>query len=162
MSIIDSIINWANRDLPNWQRETVRRLLTQESLTPEDREELYNLFKKTNGLVETDTEFPTELLKKEEILGTSEASQAIVLKKIQGIKNVNALPDNSELSFAHKGLTVIYGENGAGKSGYARILKKACFARHDKEIIHRNIFDPHLTGPAEATFKLLNLTDFSY
>lgn len=155
MSIIDSIITWVNTDLPDWQREAVRRLLTQESLTIEDHEYLYNLCKKGHGLLETDKELPVSgTLKKEEILGTSEVNQAIVLKKIQGIRNVNALPDNSELSFAHKWLTVIYGENGAGKSGYARILKRACFARHDKEIIHRNIFDPNLSGPAEATFKL--------
>jgi len=142
MSIIDNIISWANTDLPDWQREVVRCLLNQESLA-------------YYGLLETDIELPIiQLLKKEEILGTSEVNQAIVLKKIQGIKNVNALPVNSELSFAHKGLTVIYGENGAGKSGYARILKKACFARDDKEKIHSNIFDTNLVGPAEATFKL--------
>ena len=129
--------------------------MTQEFLTSEDHEYLYNLCQKGHGLLETDKELPVPgTLKKEEILGTSEANQAVVLKKIQGIRNVNALPDNSELSFAHKWLTVIYGENGAGKSGYARILKRACFARHDKEIIHRNIFDPNSSGPAEATFKL--------
>ncbi len=155
MSIIDSIITWANADLPDWQREAVRRLLTQESLSSEDHEHLYDLCKKGHSLLEADKELPVPgKLKKEEILGTSDASQAIILKRIQGIKNVNAIPDNSELYFAHKGLTVIYGENGAGKSGYARILKKACFARHDKEIIHRNIFKLNLTGHAEATFKL--------
>ncbi len=155
MSIIDSIIIWANTDLPDWQREAVRRLLTQVSLIPEDLEQLYDLCKKSYGLMEIDKGLPVPgTLKKEEIIGTSEANQAIVLKKIQAIKNVNALLDNSELSFTHKWLTVIYGENGAGKSGYARILKKACFARHDKEIIHRNIFKSNLSGPAEATFKL--------
>jgi AAA15 family ATPase/GTPase len=75
-------------------------------------------------LLETNRELSVpDTLKKEEILGTPEVSQAIVLKKIQGIRNVNALPDNSELSFAHKGLTVIYGENGAGKSGWPDPLK---------------------------------------
>lgn len=155
MSIINEIIIWANTDLPEWQREAVRYLLTQESLTSKDYERLFELCKKNYNLLETDKELPTVgKLKIEEILGTSEKNEVIVLKKMQGIKNVNAIPDNSELSFTHKGLTGIYGENGAGKSGYARILKKACFARHDKEVIHRNIFKPNLTGPAEATFKL--------
>jgi len=45
-----------------------------------------------------------------------------ILKKIQEIRNVNALPDNSELSFAHKWLTVIYGENGTGKSGQYTVI----------------------------------------
>ncbi len=155
MSIIDSIITWANTELPDWQRDAVRRLLTQDSLTSEDHEYLYNLCRQGHGLLEVATELPVpSTVKKEEILGTSDTSQAIILKKIQGIKNVNAIPDNSELSFANEGLTVIYGENGAGKSGYARILKRACFARHDSDIIHRNIFTPNITGSAKAVFKL--------
>jgi hypothetical protein len=86
MSIIDSIITWANTDLSDWQREAVKRLLTQESLTTEDHEYLYNLCKKGHGLLETDKELSVPgTLKKEEILGTSEANHAIVLKKIQGI-----------------------------------------------------------------------------
>ncbi len=31
-------------------------------------------------------------------------------------------------------MTIIYGDNGMGKSGYARILKRACRARHPGEI----------------------------
>ena len=97
--------------------------MTQESLTSEDQEHLYGLFKKSCALLETDTGLlPSKPLKKEEILGTSGKKQVIILKSIREIKNVNAIPDNSELPFAHEGLTVIYGENAAGKSGYTRIF----------------------------------------
>jgi hypothetical protein len=37
---------------------------------------------------------------------------------------------------------VIYGGNGAGKSGYARVMKKACRARDQSEVIHPNADDP--------------------
>jgi len=88
MSIIDSIITWANADLPDWQREAVRRLLTQESLTSEDHDHFYDLCKKGHGLLEANRQLPVpSLLKKEEIHGTSDANQAIVLKKIQGISD---------------------------------------------------------------------------
>ena len=39
------------------------------------------------------------------------------------------------LPISPTGLTVIYGENGAGKSGYSRVLKKACRARDQAEPI---------------------------
>jgi hypothetical protein len=38
-------------------------------------------------------------------------------------------------------LTVVYGENGSGKSGYARVLGSACFTRGDREIL------PDITKP---------------
>jgi hypothetical protein len=44
------------------------------------------------------------------------------------------------LAFESKGLTVIYGDNGADKSGYARILKRACRARHPGRI-EANVYD---------------------
>ena len=93
MSIIDNIISWTNHELPDWQKEAVRRLLTQDSLISEDHEQLYKLFKKGYGLLEIDEELPIpEQLKKEEILGTSDINQTVVLKNIQEITNVNALP----------------------------------------------------------------------
>lgn len=43
-----------------------------------------------------------------------------------------------------KGVTVVYGDNGAGKSGYARLLKRACRARMSngrEERILPNIYE---------------------
>ena len=155
MSLINEIVSWANSELPDWQREAVKRLLDQESLTSEDQEQLYNLFKKSHSLLEIDQELPSmEPIELSDGLGDSGTKHTIILKKIQEIKNVNALPQNCKLPFAHTGLTVIYGENAAGKSGYARILKKSCFARDDSEKILGNVFAKSLSGPPEAIVKL--------
>lgn len=43
---------------------------------------------------------------------------------IDSIENIEYLSPRNALKFAEKGLTVIYGKNGTGKSGYTRILKK--------------------------------------
>lgn len=52
------------------------------------------------------------------------ASHAVVtLGALHGLSNVNALAPGERLTFGKTGLTVIYGDNGAGKSGYARVLK---------------------------------------
>ena len=51
------------------------------------------------------------------------------LKAVYGVENVNALKSGERLTFDKTGLTVVYGDNGSGKSGYARILKQVCRAR---------------------------------
>lgn len=51
-------------------------------------------------------------------------------------------------------MNIIYGENGSGKSGYARILKKACNARDTKERILPNVFTTGVFTPANAKFKI--------
>lgn len=56
------------------------------------------------------------------------------------------------LNFIPKGVTIIYGDNGAGKSGYVRILKRSCRARNAKgkeDPLLPNIYDP-TKGPQSA------------
>ena len=49
-------------------------------------------------------------------------------------RGVNALAEDQTLKFG-SGLTVVYGDNGAGKTGYIRILKSACRARGQENIL---------------------------
>src|SRR5207247_399282 len=48
------------------------------------------------------------------------------------------------------GVAVGYGDNGAGKSGYVRVLKKLCRARGGAHSIHPNIFQ-QAAGTPSAT-----------
>lgn len=78
-------------------------------------------------------------------LGTSlrpaPASQLPVrLTAVRDVRNVNALVDDQRLTFAPIGLTVVYGANGSGKSGYARLLKRSVRSRHRDDILP-DIFD---------------------
>lgn len=56
---------------------------------------------------------------------TSDAEKKLdlVIQSIYDVKNVNALADGTCLDFGEQGLTVVYGLNGAGKSGFMRIIK---------------------------------------
>ena len=56
------------------------------------------------------------------------------VKAISNVKGVNALAASKELGFGTTGVTVVYGENGAGKSGYIRILKKLADAKYKEEL----------------------------
>jgi ABC-type cobalamin/Fe3+-siderophores transport system ATPase subunit len=53
------------------------------------------------------------------------AGASVSLSAIKDVRAVNNLAPEQTLSFAPNGVTIVYGDNGAGKSGYARILKRA-------------------------------------
>jgi len=62
------------------------------------------------------------------------------LVAVRGVRNINALVDDQTLTFARDGLTVVYGANGSGKSGYARVVKRGVRSRHRDDILP-DIFD---------------------
>jgi energy-coupling factor transporter ATP-binding protein EcfA2 len=151
MSAIEKIIKWA-QSLPGWQADAVRRFLEQGELTQEDRTQLYQMLKVSGGI---DKECMLPVFPQVGAFsGTGKGQQPIRLERILDIQHVNAVRNGSTIPFAHAGITVVYGQNGCGKSSYARILKRACRARDTKEPIHQNVFDPSEKGPATATIKI--------
>ena len=154
MSALDSIIKWAEEDLLEWQSDAVRRLLLQEELSEEDKDEFLRMIKERHGIKNDAHPAPKpKPLKKGDVSGSPQTTEKVILKDLHDLKNVNAIPDGSGLTFGHSGLTVIYGENGSGKSGYARVLKKACNARDTKEKLLPNVYGKKGTGPAQACLK---------
>lgn len=151
MSAIEEIIKWA-QGLPNWQADSVRRLLEQGELTEDDRNEIYQMVKVSAG-IEKKCVAPVPP-KIGAFAGTGAALQPIAVQRISEIQHVNAVENGSTIPFGHQGITVIYGENGSGKSSYARILKRACRARDSKESILPNVFDSSEKGPATASIRI--------
>lgn len=155
MTALESIVAWAESELLAWQGDAVRRLLTQDTLTEADRQELLLMFKALHGLLPDEITPPEpQALEMGMVSGAPKSKAQVVLKSMKDLRSVNAIPDGSSLGFGHRGLTAIYGENGTGKSGYARVLKRACRARDTSERIEPNIFRNEPPLPAKATFKL--------
>jgi hypothetical protein len=154
MSALDSIIKWAEEDLLAWQSDAIRRLLLQEELSEADKDEFLRMIKERHAIKDDAHPAPKpKPLKKGDVSGSPQTTEKVVLKDLHGLKNVNAIPDGSGLTFGHSGLTVIYGENGSGKSGYARVLKKACNARDTKEKLLANVYGRKKAEPAQACIK---------
>lgn len=126
------ILNWS-ADLPGWQRDALRRLCSQDKLDPNDLTELVAICKGVAPASPMDASH----------IRDPEANHSVVsLNALHGLSNVNALAPGERLSFAKTGITVVYGDNGAGKSGYARVLKRLCRARSPKgETILPNIYE---------------------
>ena len=154
MSAIDQVIEWA-KEIPDWQADAVRRILTQDSLTETDKAELLAMLKERHGLGNSQKPAPQPNPSVQgQISGSPKSKIGMTLKALEAIKNVNAIPENSYIPFGEVGLTIIYGGNGTGKSGYARVLKRACSARDSTEPIQPNVFGNAVTGPASALFKI--------
>ena len=68
------------------------------------------------------------------------------LKSIQDITDVNRLAPNQKIDF-NSNMTVIFGENATGKSGYTRILKTIADARSVEHVLP-NVYQPQQNVPA--------------
>lgn len=73
------------------------------------------------------------------ILGTTGAG-ALRIDSLTTIRGVNAIGVDAALELSKGHMTVVYGANGSGKSGYARLMKHICGARA-KGSIHGNVFE---------------------
>jgi len=142
---LSDVVTWAE-NRPAWQRDALRRLVIGETLDDLAIVELTKLC-----LDPTRAHTP---ISQSHIVAESIAAEPISLVSIKNPTAINALASQQELSFEPSGLTVIYGDNGSGKSGYVRVLKHACRSRDEKFSIHRNLEDKTDTPQsAEICFK---------
>ena len=130
MKVLQEILNWSV-DRPTWQRDALRRLVVNGELSDDDISALTEICKGDHGLAEKAELKP---LVREYVPDGEAAPAAVSLVSIFHHKGVNALAEDQKLKFA-LGLTIVYGDNGAGKTGYIRILKQACRARGHEEIL---------------------------
>ncbi len=155
MGVLSQIAEWA-KGLPTWQSDAVRRILTKGDLTSDDEEELLAILKKTKGIEDPNNPAPSPIiLKASDVACPLDSRRVVILKSMHGVKNVNALAPDQTLKFTLSGVTVVYGDNASGKSGYSRVLKRACRARGQDEDILPNVFTPHNPDDvAEAFFDI--------
>jgi len=137
------IVEWS-KGCPSWQRDALRRLCLQDQLESSDIAELTALCKDGAAALP---------LGAEHVKDASAAAVAVTLKSLHTVQHVNALAAGANLTFDKVGVTVLYRDNGSGKSGYARILKRACRARSPRgETILSNIYSS-VNGQPSATIE---------
>lgn len=153
MTILQEIHAWS-KGLPGWQQDAIARIYANRELTAADLEDLYALAKTAVGIEDAKKREP-KALDDAQVAPLSDPTRLVQLLAIKELSNVNALAPGGNLPIADSGLTVIYGENGAGKSGYSRILKHACRARDQREAILPDAkIDPAMAGQPSAKFEV--------
>jgi energy-coupling factor transporter ATP-binding protein EcfA2 len=151
-SVLHEILDWsANR--PDWQRDALRRIIVNDDLTEKDKTELEQLCRKKHDIHKDKTsEITSTPLEPSHLPSSSGAESSVSVVSIKEIQNVNRLPQASIINFgSFPGLTIIFGENGTGKSGFVRILKKACRARGVAPIIKNDVFQAIAARKPAAT-----------
>jgi len=140
MTLLDKILKWT-QTLPKWQSDAARRLLQrEEGLSEDDYSELFTLLKAAHGLPNPDDLQPDPLAVAH-LPANIKAGETIILKDMSELTHVNRIAPNQTLAFSEIGMSVIYGGNGTGKSGYVRVMKQACRCRDQAEIVHPNAND---------------------
>lgn len=157
LNVLKEILQWSE-DRPNWQRDALRRLVLTGVLSDADIVNLATQCKANHGLAEAAESVPLAVdhLPEERL-----AESPVEMKSLTHNGGVNALAQNQTVAFG-PGLTVVYGANAAGKSGYTRILKRACRARGAEDILG-NVLNGGVPGRPSATIRYsLDKTDHDY
>ncbi len=134
---------------PKWLQDASRRLVEKGEFAEQDYQELLSICKgeAVRQAVTFQGLAPGALV-------MHESKTSLRLVSIAGVTGVNALRPSKPLEFGDVPLCIVYGRNGAGKSGYVRLLKHACGARHRGEL-HGNVFASGAAAPrAELTYEL--------
>jgi len=125
------LVTWANSQ-ENWVRSIVREVLTtHQPASDEAIEEAYATCLSEKGLSDASVTEAPKLGLDTEYDEKGEALRLTILKKVE---NVNRLAPGQQIDFNDR-LTILYGENATGKSGYVRILKRLAAVRSAEDVL---------------------------
>lgn len=130
-----SLSTWFS-ERPQWIQLAATRLLQQAEFTDQDIAEFAALCQ-----LEADGKLPKTICSFPASAFSQGAAGTLRLCSISDVEGVNALAPKKPLEFGKGNITVVYGNNGSGKSGYVRLLKHVCGAR-DLGTLHRNVYKP--------------------
>lgn len=149
MSILNDIAGWL-KDQPVWLSDMTRRVFEKGQLEGNDLLDVAAFVKAASGIPDTKDRVPVVL--NPDDLPVPPTVAAVYLTAITDPQNVNAIDHPQGVTFEPDGLTVVYGYNGAGKSGYARLLKKACRARNKEDVLPNVFLAAPAAGKPQARF----------
>lgn len=134
-SVLTILGEWVS-ERPYWERLALDKIIAGINFSKDDYDHILQLSLEDKQLEERKTERPP-LLKLGQYTQPAKKTDPLKLRltSISNLQNVNALAPDQTLPIS-KNLTVIYGSNGSGKSGYARLLGCGGFTRGDQEVLY--------------------------
>jgi len=138
----DLLVNYvANNNNAVWARDLVcMSLSTGGNLTDEDKFLIWEE-------IDNNTTVPSQSLP-----GTLNSPYPkIEILKLTHVQGLNALATNQEITFCEEGITLLYGQNRSGKSGYFRILNQLAKGEVNYAL-HPNVFSS-IVGTKEVVLE---------
>ncbi|GHU87068.1 hypothetical protein FACS189476_01790 [Spirochaetia bacterium] len=116
-----------------WIQEAASRLLTKGTISDTDIIDLVTLIKTSDGVTKTTAKIP--------LIDDAHGVSVIKLLSLGPVEGIDALNPRKPLDFGTEKLSVVYGQNGSGKSGYTRILRNVC-GKPNSTPLKPNVYTP--------------------
>ena len=122
----ETLLAWASEQAP-WRQDALRRHsgAPGHRLSAEEKTAIADRVRHAAG-IEAETQPVCTPISAEHLKGAAAGAPPTVLHSLGPVKHLNRLASGQTMKFTANGLTIIFGDNGSGKSGYARIAKKMC------------------------------------
>ena len=115
MGAVEDILEWSTSKLTPWRQDALRRLASAAAIGEQDHDYLLSLVKESAGFsISPKPVAPIALAKAH--LSAVTAGASLQIKTIRNVTNVNRLMQSAALTFAVKGLTIIYAETAAERA----------------------------------------------
>lgn len=140
MTLNEDLASWVAAR-PDWQKDAVARFCRNETLSAKDVAEVAD--KLISGTYPVAANISVA-----DIPGSTATGDPINLFQVSDVQGVNALIGGQTLSFGSAGMTIAFGNNASGKSGYARLIREAVTARVKAERLLGDVFAENETSQA--------------
>ncbi|MGO7572508.1 AAA family ATPase [Rhizobium ruizarguesonis] len=120
-----TLLEWSG-DQDLWTRDSLRRVAAASDYAVSD-DDLVAIRKNVIAAARLSEELVEgESLDRGHLGISSNETRRTAILQLGPVENIDRLAPNQQLRFAPAGITLVYGENGSGKSGYTRIAKRLC------------------------------------
>lgn len=130
--VYDDLSAWL-KDRPSWQQEAAVRILKAGGLSDQDIDELVAACKTPEGTKRSSSRHFPGLVRSASLEGD------VCIESLGPVEGIEGLAPRKPLGLGTRRLTVVFGGNGAGKSGYVRILR-ALTGKTDANGLRTNVF----------------------
>jgi energy-coupling factor transporter ATP-binding protein EcfA2 len=142
MSLEEEIVAWAT-GRPPWQQRALLQISSGEPRTAPAV---------VAGELAAGIDPLAQALIVSDLPGGGPKGGCVRLDSVIPLAHVNALVDGQCLSVAPSGITVVYGDNASGKSGFARMVKQVVNARVREEVL-TDVFEDQSGAEPSATIR---------
>lgn len=144
------LAEWANSN-DEWVRLLVAEVLASGRAVGDSTvEKAYKLLRQEKALDKRELPFVAKLDVEARL---DESAPPLSLSRLSEVRGVNALVPRAIIE-PHEGLTILYGENGTGKTGYSRVFKALANSRTADTILGDIEADTTEAQSAKLEFKL--------
>ena len=147
MTAYDDVLRWAG-SRPWWQQKVLARIIAGDTFEQQDYEDI------ARSLMEEPESPPDGGWFSNLTPPQATRDESVRIVAVRGLANVNRLAPGQELTFDPNGLTVVYGNNGSGKSGYARVISSMVGARHQDRVLPDVFVSDPGTPSGEVVFSV--------